>query len=83
MADIKPPEERSRNMAAIHGKDTKPELYLRKLLFSQGYRYRLYDTRFPGHPDLYLAKYNMAKDRDKSYPEEEHHGTGIRAVITW
>ncbi len=33
--------------------------------------------------NIYLAKYNMAKDRDKSYPEEEHHGTGIRAVITW
>ena len=35
MADIKSPEERSRNMRAIRSKDTKPEVYLRKLLFAQ------------------------------------------------
>lgn len=40
MADIKSPEERSRNMRAIRSKDTKPEIYLRKLLFAQGLRYR-------------------------------------------
>lgn len=40
MADIKSPEERSRNMRAIRSKDTKPEVYLRKLLFAQGLRYR-------------------------------------------
>lgn len=39
--DIKSPEERSRNMAAIRSKDTKPEIYFRKLLFAQGYRYSL------------------------------------------
>lgn len=39
MADIKSPEERSRNMRAIRSKDTKPEVYLRKLLFAQGLRY--------------------------------------------
>ena len=37
--DIKSPEERSKNMAAIHSKNTKPEIYLRKLLFARGYRY--------------------------------------------
>ena len=37
--DIKSPEERSKNMAAIHSKSTKPEIYLRKLLFARGYRY--------------------------------------------
>ena len=58
--DIKSPEERSRNMAAIRGKDTKPEVYLRKLLFSQGYRYRKNVNYIPGHPDIYLAKYNTA-----------------------
>lgn len=60
MADIKSPEERSRNMSAIHGKDTKPELYLRKLLFAEGLRYRKNVQKLPGCPDMYFAKYNAA-----------------------
>lgn len=47
-------------MAAIHGKDTKPELYLRKLLFSKGYRYRKHSSCICGHPDIWLKKYNTA-----------------------
>lgn len=58
--DIKSPEERSRNMAAIRSKDTKPEIYFRKLLFSHGYRYSLNSKKIPGHPDIYLRKYNTA-----------------------
>lgn len=58
--DIKSPEERSRNMAAIRSKDTKPEIYFRKLLFAQGYRYSLNSRKIPGHPDIYLRKYNTA-----------------------
>lgn len=60
MADIVSPERRSRNMSAIHSKDTKPEIYLRKLLFSQGYRYRIAEKSIPGHPDIFLRKYNTA-----------------------
>ena len=60
MADIKTPEERSRNMAAIKGRDTKPEVYLRKLLFSKGYRYRKNCSQIFGHPDIWLAKYRTA-----------------------
>ena len=56
--DIKSPEERSRNMAAIRSKDTRPEIYFRKLLFAQGYRYSLNSKKIPGHPDIYLRKYN-------------------------
>ena len=44
-------------MAAIHGKDTKPEILVRKFLFSRGFRYRLNHPRLPGHPDLVLRKY--------------------------
>lgn len=44
-------------MAAIHGKDTKPELIVRRYLFSRGFRYRLNHPRLPGHPDLVLRKY--------------------------
>ena len=60
MADIKSPEERSRNMAMIRSRDTKPEDYVRKLLFAQGYRYRKNFSGIPGHPDAWLPKYNTA-----------------------
>lgn len=57
MADIKSPEERSKNMSAIRSKDTKPEEYFRKRLFAEGFRYRKNDKRYPGHPDVVLPKY--------------------------
>lgn len=53
-------EQRSKNMSAIRSKDTKPEIYFRKLLFSRGYRYRVNSKQVPGHPDIYLRKYNTA-----------------------
>ena len=58
MADIKSPEERSNNMAKIRSKDTKPEVWFRKKLFAKGYRYRKNVNSLPGHPDLWLARYN-------------------------
>lgn len=58
--DIKSSEERSKNMAAIHSKNTKPEIYLRKLLFARGYRYGVNSKSVPGHPDIYMKKYNTA-----------------------
>ena len=60
MADIVSPECRSKNMSAIRSKDTKPEIYLRKLLFAEGYRYRIAEKSIPGHPDMFLRKYNTA-----------------------
>lgn len=50
-------EVRSRNMAAIKGKDTKPEILVRKFLFNKGFRYKLYDKALPGTPDLVFPKY--------------------------
>ena len=50
-------EQRHANMAAIRGKDTKPEMIVRKGLWSRGFRYRLNHKRLPGHPDLVLRKY--------------------------
>ena len=44
-------------MAAIRGKDTKPEMIVRKGLWSRGFRYRLNHKGLPGHPDLVLRKY--------------------------
>lgn len=60
MADIVSKEQRSKNMSAIRSKDTKPEVYLRKLLFAEGYRYRIAEKSVPGHPDIFLRKYNTA-----------------------
>ena len=51
------PEQRHKNMAAIRGKDTKPEIIVRKGLWRIGFRYRLNHKRLPGHPDLVLKKY--------------------------
>ena len=60
MADIKSPAERSANMSRIRSRDTKPEVWLRKKLFERGYRYRKNVNNVPGHPDLWLAKYDTA-----------------------
>ncbi|UTA67561.1 very short patch repair endonuclease [Emticicia sp. 21SJ11W-3] len=57
MADIHSKEVRSFNMSQVKGKDTKPELLVRKFLFGKGLRYRLYDKRLPGKPDIILPKY--------------------------
>jgi len=48
---------RSHNMSKIKGKDTKPELLIRRFLFANGFRYRLHDKKLPGKPDIILPKY--------------------------
>ena len=60
MADDHTPEQRSYNMSQIKRKDTKPEILVRKYLFSKGLRYRVDDKRYPGHPDLVFPKYKTA-----------------------
>ncbi len=57
MADVHNKATRSYNMSQIKGKDTKPELIVRKFLFSKGFRYRLHEKSLPGKPDIVLAKY--------------------------
>jgi DNA mismatch endonuclease, patch repair protein len=52
MVDRLSPEARSRNMARITGKDTSPEMIVRRLLHSMGYRYRLHVRALPGRPDI-------------------------------
>lgn len=58
--DTHTPEQRHRNMSAIRSKNTKPEVYLRKLLFARGYRYGLYSKKVTGKPDLWMPKYRTA-----------------------
>ena len=55
--DVHDKMTRSYNMSRIKGKDTKPEILVRKYLFSKGFRYRINDKRLPGTPDIVLPKY--------------------------
>ncbi|SDF29173.1 T/G mismatch-specific endonuclease [Epilithonimonas hungarica] len=57
MADIHSKEVRTYNMSRIRGKDTKPELLVRKFLFANGLRYRLHDKKLPGKPDIILPRF--------------------------
>ena len=58
MADVVSREVRSKMMSGIKGKNTKPEIAIRKALFSLGFRYRLHRKDLPGKPDLVLPKHN-------------------------
>ena len=58
MTDIVDKETRSRMMSGIRGKDTKPELIIRKKLHRLGFRFRLHDTSLPGKPDLKFTRYH-------------------------
>lgn len=57
MADRMTKEQRHRCMVSIKGKDTKPEMLVRRYLHSRGYRYRVNVRRLPGTPDIVLRKY--------------------------
>lgn len=57
MADVHNKLTRSYNMSQIKGRNTKPEILVRRALFSQGFRYSLNDKNLPGKPDLVLPKY--------------------------
>lgn len=57
MSDILTPQQRHANMAAVHSKNTRPEMIVRKWLWSHGYRYRLNHPRLPGKPDIVMRKY--------------------------
>ncbi|WP_343303064.1 DNA mismatch endonuclease Vsr [Chitinophaga niabensis] len=59
MTDVHSKEVRSFNMSHIKGKNTKPEMLIRRFLFKNGFRYRLHVKNLPGKPDLVLAKYKI------------------------
>ena len=58
--DVLTPEQRQLNMSRIKGKDTKPEMLIRRGLHARGLRYRLHDRSLPGRPDLVFPKYKTA-----------------------
>lgn len=57
MPDVVDAATRSRMMAGIRGKDTKPEMIVRRALHARGFRYRLHNRDLPGCPDLVFPKY--------------------------
>ncbi|MDL2273760.1 very short patch repair endonuclease [Oscillospiraceae bacterium OttesenSCG-928-G22] len=57
MPDKFSPEKRSEIMSKVHSTNTTPEIYVRKLLHSMGYRFRLQRRDLPGNPDIVLPKY--------------------------
>lgn len=58
MADVVAPHVRSRMMSGIRGKDTRPEIAVRKFLHAAGLRFRLHVAGLPGRPDIVLPKHN-------------------------
>ena len=60
MTDIVPRHVRSKMMASIRGRDTKPELLVRKALHRAGYRFRLHEKALPGRPDIVMKKHEVA-----------------------
>jgi DNA mismatch endonuclease, patch repair protein len=56
MPDVHTPAQRSRNMAAIRSKNTRPEIVVRTITHHLGYRYRLHVRRLPGAPDLVFPR---------------------------
>ena len=59
MVDVHNKETRSYNMSQIKGKNTKPEIMVRKFLFAKGLRFRLHSKKLPGKPDIVLPKYKI------------------------
>ena len=59
MQDTLTPEARSHLMARIRGRDTGPELHVRRALWTDGFRYRIHVGDLPGTPDLVLSKYRI------------------------
>ncbi|HJH26381.1 MAG TPA: very short patch repair endonuclease [Methanophagales archaeon] len=60
MTDIYSKNKRSQIMSKISGKETEPEILVRKFLFRKGFRYRKNDKRYPGTPDIVMPKYKTA-----------------------
>jgi DNA mismatch endonuclease, patch repair protein len=55
MPDTLTPEQRSERMSRVRGKNTGPELAVRRIVHALGYRYRLHGAKLPGRPDLVFA----------------------------
>ena len=75
MADVLTKEQRRKNMQHVRGKDTKPEIILRKALWNRGYRYRKNYKLLPGKPDIVLTKQKICIFVDSEF----FHGKGFES----
>ena len=71
------PMTRSENMARVKSKNTKPEIFLRKLLWHRGFRYRVNYKNLPGSPDIYILKYKVAIDNKSASMIADHIGSDL------
>ena len=76
MSDVMTPEQRSRAMSHIKGKDTSIEVLLRKALWHKGIRYRKNYKKLPGTPDIAITKYRIATFCDSEF----FHGYWIKKI---
>jgi DNA mismatch endonuclease (patch repair protein) len=81
MADDRSAAARSSNMSRIRGKDTKPEMLVRRFLHAQGLRYRLHDRRLPGSPDVVLPKYKAVVIVQGCFWHKHGEGCAIKARV--
>lgn len=79
MVDVVDKATRSRMMSGIQGKNTKPELLVRKYLHRRGLRYRLHAKNLPGKPDLVFPKYKVVVFVHGCF---WHHHTGCKYATT-
>lgn len=87
MTDIVDKATRSRIMSSIRGKNTKPEMTVRRFLHAAGFRYRLHRKDLPGKPDLILPKYNLVVFVHGCF-WHQHHGchyayTPVSNAVQW
>jgi len=76
--DIVEPARRSRMMSGIRGKDTKPEMLVRRFLHAHGYRYRLHRKDLPGKPDIVLSRLRVCIFINGCF---WHHHSGCRYAV--
>jgi DNA mismatch endonuclease (patch repair protein) len=79
VADSLGPAARSALMARVRQRDTKPEMVVRRLLFSRGYRYRLYPSELPGRPDIVFPRLHAAIFVHGCF-WHGHHGCALATV---
>src|SRR3546814_1086738 len=72
MTDIVSPAKRRQMMSGIRGKDTKPELLVRRALHAKGFRFRLHVKDLPGRPDIVLRKHQAVVLVHGCFRSEEH-----------
>lgn len=73
------PDQRRKNMRRIKSKDTKPEIVLRKALWSKGYRYRKNYKNLPGKPDIVLTKYRICIFIDSEFFHGKNFESGYHS----